>query len=170
VPRLFKTVFRSKQWNGRIDPIHQNHVADFACRRSGIMRRGLRHFIDRQAMGTGKIRGATMFDLHSHPPRLSKSLGQKRPTEALRAPSQWYAPMVWRHGYQRLKVAGRGIGAADGEAQAGFALSLSPYPAMERSAAWSASSTCYASSARLAAGKAATASSDLSPSLGQPID
>jgi hypothetical protein len=64
-PRVFDTVFRSKQWNGRIDPFHQKHVTDFACRRSGIMRGRLQHFIDRPAMGAGKIRGAIMLNLHT---------------------------------------------------------------------------------------------------------
>jgi hypothetical protein len=92
---VFNSVFRSKQWNGRIDPFHQNHAADFACCRSGIVRRGLRHFINRPAIRAGKILGATMLNLHSHPPaRIQRASARRdRPRLFVRKPV-WYAPMI----------------------------------------------------------------------------
>ena len=51
---IFNALFRSKQRNGRIDPIHHDRVADFTCRRSAIARGHFSHLIDCPAMGAGE--------------------------------------------------------------------------------------------------------------------
>src|SRR5712664_2760471 len=61
---VFNALFRSKQWNGRIDPFHHDHVADFACRGPAIVRRGFRHLIDCPAMGACEVLYAVTLNLH----------------------------------------------------------------------------------------------------------
>jgi len=61
---VFNALFRSKQCNGRIDPIHHNRVADFTCRRPAIVRGRFRHLIDCPAMCAGEILSPTMPNLH----------------------------------------------------------------------------------------------------------
>ena len=57
-------VLRSKQRNGRVDPLHHDRVADFAGRGTGVVRGTFRYLIDRPAMGAGKI-PSTLMSSHA---------------------------------------------------------------------------------------------------------
>jgi hypothetical protein len=92
-PCVFNTVFHSKRWNGRIDQFHQNHAADFACCRSGIVRRGLRHLINCPAMGAGKIPWRDDAQSAFSSPCKIKSARRDRLMLFVRKPV-WYAPMI----------------------------------------------------------------------------